>query len=395
MPVIERYILRRTAQVFLLTLCALTAALWVTQVLQQLDVVTANGQAIWVFLLMTMLALPTLIQLIAPIALLVGIVVTLNSLTGDGELPVISAAGGSQRTVNRPIIILSIVVMAYAAVSHHVISPYSLSAFRTILTHVRADVIATLVHDGRFRELEQGLTMHFRKRTPNGGFLDVFIDDQRDPRESRTFTAARGLLLDQAGGAFLVLQDGDLIRAERGGEGGVVTFETYALDLSRFNPANLATVYEAMERSTLFLLDPPDGDVYLETFPQRVRAEIHDRTTAPIYALVFTLIALGFLARPRSNRQDRTFAIVTVLLLCLLFRAAGLTAMTLARKFEAVTVFLYVVPLAGLALGLYANLRDTRTWFTPRMERGGEAITRTVRRTLGVDHASGGMAEGQ
>ena len=54
MPLIERYILRRTTQVFLLTLGALVAVLWVTQVLKELDVVTAKGQAISVFLLMTL-----------------------------------------------------------------------------------------------------------------------------------------------------------------------------------------------------------------------------------------------------------------------------------------------------------------------------------------------------
>ena len=80
MPLIERYILRRATHAFLLTLGALVGTLWVTQVLRELDVVTAKGQAIWVFLLMTVLALPALGQVVAPIAFLVGTIVTLNSL---------------------------------------------------------------------------------------------------------------------------------------------------------------------------------------------------------------------------------------------------------------------------------------------------------------------------
>jgi lipopolysaccharide export system permease protein len=395
MPLIERYVLRRTAQVFLLTLCALTAALWITQVLRELDVVTAKGQAIWIFLLMTVLGLPALVQIIAPVALLVGIVITLNSLINDSELPIISAAGASQTAINRPIVVLGVLVMLAAAVSHHILAPYSLSAFRTVLTHVRADVIATLVHDGRFRALEDGLTMHFRQRAPDGGFRDVFINDERDPNESRTFSAARGLLLDHPGGAFLVLRDGDLIREDSRGEGAVVSFETYALDLSQFDPANVTPIYQAMERSTLFLLDPPQDDSYSETFPLRVRAEIHDRTTAPLYALVFALIALGFLGRPRSNRQDRTLAIVTVLLLCLVFRSGGLAAMTIARKTNEGVAFVYLVPLAGLALGIYANLHDTRAWFTPRMESIADAAARASRRILGAPPAPTGISNGQ
>jgi lipopolysaccharide export system permease protein len=395
MPLIERYVLRRTAEIFLLTLCALTGALWVTRLLVELDVVTAKGQAIWVYLLMTILALPAVVQVVAPVALLVGIIVTLNSLTSDSELPIISAAGASQKAINRPILLLSIVVMLLVAVSHHVLAPASLSAFRTLLSQVRADVIATLMQDGGFQTVEDGLTMHFRERAPDGGFHDVFINDDRDPKESRTFSAAQGLLLDQAGRPFLVLRSGDLIREDHSSqEAGVVTFDTYALDLSQFGPADAAPVYQAMERSTLFLLDPPAGDRYSDKYPLRVRAELHDRITAPLYTLVFSLIALAFLGRPRTNRQDRGAAIVSVVLFCLLFRVAGFAAMAVARKVEGMTMFMYVAPLAGLAFGLYANLHDPRGWIVG-MEAVSDVIARAARRLLGRQLSTADTANGR
>lgn len=363
MPLIERYVLRRTAQVFLLTLCALTAALWVTLVLRELDVVTAKGQAIWVFLLMTVLGLPALAQIVAPIALLVGIAITLNSLTADGELPIISAAGASHKAINRPIIVLGAVVMLFVALSHHVFAPASLNAFRTILAGVRADVIATLVQEGGFRSLDNGLTMSFRERSPEGGFSGVFINDERDPEESRTFSSSNGLLLQHAGGPFLVLRDGDLVRDNRiERDAGVVTFETYALDLRQFGQTDAAPVYQAMERSTLFLLDPPSDDTYIARHPQRAVSELHDRITAPLYTLVFALIALAFLGRPRSNRQSRAAPIMVVVALCLLLRAAGYGAMSVAREVNAAVPFLYAVPFAGMVFAIYANVRDTRIW---------------------------------
>jgi lipopolysaccharide export system permease protein len=384
MPLIERYILRRTAQIFLLALGALTGALWVTMVLRELDVVTAKGQAIWIFLLMTVLGLPALVQFVAPVALLLGILVALNSLTNDSELPIISAAGAPPRTVSRPIAGLALVVMLATAVSHHFLAPASLSMFRTILTQVRADVIATLVQDGSFRELDSRLTMHFRQRTPDGGFRDVFINDERDPKEARTFSAARGLLVDHAGGPFLVLEDGDIIRENlESEEGGVVSFETYALDLRQLGPSDAAPVFKAMERSTLFLLDPPSDEPYIEAYPQRVRAELHDRITAPLYTLVFAFIALGFMARPRTSRQNRALAIACVVLACLGLRAAGYAAMAVGREVNAAIPFLYAIPLAGLAFGTYASLHDTRGWITPWMETRADAIAQAARRIFG------------
>ena len=396
MPLIERYIFRRTAQVFLLTLCALTGVFWVTLVLRELDVVTAKGQAIWVFLLMTFLGLPALVQVIAPIALLVAVIIALNSLISDSELPVISAAGAPPRATSRPILVLSVLVMLGVAASYHVLAPFSLTAFRTLLAHVRADVITSLVQDGGFRTLENGLTMHFRERMADGSFQGVFINDERDQQLPQTFSAARGIVLEHADGPFLVLEDGNVIREDRANqEGSVVTFDTYAIDLSRFDPPNTAPVYEAMERSTFFLLDPPQNDDYSQHFALRVKAEIHDRVTAPLYTLVFALIALGFLGRPSTNRQDRNVAIASVIILCLAFRAGGFAAVGVGRKAGEAIPFIYAVPLAGLAFGIYVNLHDLRASITPRAEAVADAAVRLGRRMLGLNPATAGMGDGR
>ena len=233
MPLIERYVLRRAANIFLLALFAVTGTLWVTQVLGRLDVVTSKGQAIWTFLLMTILALPALIQAVAPIAFLAAAILTLNGLTNDSELPVIAAAGAARSAVSRPILVLGLFVTLGVAISYHVIAPASLAALREILTHIHADVIAALVQDGGFRSVDQGLTMHIREKAPDGSFHDIFVSDDRNPKETVQYNAVQGVLLERPEGSFLVLQNGDLIRQDRvSGETNVVNFQTYALDLS-------------------------------------------------------------------------------------------------------------------------------------------------------------------
>ena len=178
MPLIERYILRRTIQIFLLTLGALVAVLWIVQVLKELDVVTAKGQAISVFLLMTLFGLPALVQAVAPIAYLVAVVVTLNALSNDGELPVIPAAGAAPKSVNRPILLLGVIVMLAVAFSYHVLTPASLANFRELLTRVRADVIATLAKPGGFRAVDRGLT-HALSRQSAGRLVPRHLRQRR------------------------------------------------------------------------------------------------------------------------------------------------------------------------------------------------------------------------
>ena len=181
---------------------------------------------------------------------------------------------------------------------------------------MRADVIATLVQDGGFRIVEDGLTMHIREKAPDGSFRDIFVNDDRDPNESLQYSAASGLLLEQAGGSFLVLQNGDLIREDRvSGENNVVAFETYALDLSQLGAPNAAAVLQG--EGALDAL-PAGAAARRHVLRQAARSalpcEIHDRMTAPLYTLAFAFIALAFLGRPRTNRQDRSFAIAAVVL---------------------------------------------------------------------------------
>ena len=384
-PLIERYILRRLTQVFLFSLCALTGAVWATQALDQLDVVTAKGQAITVFLFLTISVLPAVIQMVAPVAVLLAVIIILNSMTDDSELPIIAASGASQKAISRPVIVLGVAVMLLVAVSYHVLTPTGLFVFRTILSQVRADVIATLVQDGGFRSLKSGVTMHFRQRMPNGGFRDVFINDERDPEQWRTFSAAQGLLLEHAGGSFLFLQDGDLLLENRSdGSGSFVKFETYSLDLRQIDSAGAEFAYRAVERSTFFLLNPPPGDSYSESYPLKVRAEILERLAAPVYALVFVLIALAYLGRPNTHRQNRGLAIASVVLLCVCFRGIGFATFAVGRNVREVTPLIIAVPLAGLAFGIYANLHDPRSWMT-RMEPVIDAIIRVAKRMLGRD----------
>lgn len=393
MPLIERYVLKRALRVFFLTLCALVATLWVTQVLRKLDVVTAKGQAIWTFLVMTFLALPELVQVVAPIAFLVAAIVTLNALTGDSELPVIAAAGASRATVNRPIVLLGFFVMLGVSFSYHVVSPASLAVLHELSTRLQANLIASLVEDGGFRTVDQGLTMHIREKAPDGTFRDIFVNDDRNPNESVQYSASHGVLLERDGNSYLVLQNGDLVRQDHVKlETNVVNFDTYALDLGQLGPPSTAAIFKARQRSTLYLLDPDPADSSLTPDSSQVAFELHNRLSAPLYTLAFAFIALAFLGRPRTNRQDRTFAIAACVLLCVLVRTVGFATAALAGNSAGAIPFLYAVPLSGVALGLFATLLDARLAMPRFLEAALDSIAGAFRRLRPAGAAAGASA---
>ena len=107
MKVIERYILRRTFLLFAAALFWTLAIVWTTQVLARIDLVTDSGQSALTFFEMATLILPSVIPIVIPFALIIGVAQTLSVMNADSELAAVSAAGSSRMVVVRPILILA------------------------------------------------------------------------------------------------------------------------------------------------------------------------------------------------------------------------------------------------------------------------------------------------
>ena len=191
---IERYVLRTATTAFLTGLVILTGVIWITQALRQIDLLTSKGQTILIFFMMTGLALPSLVGIIAPVALFAGILYTLNKLNGDSELVVMSASGVSPGRLLRPLALLSAAVFAIVAAIYIQVLPWTFGAIENLTTFVRADFISNFARPGAFSDLELGFVFHYRERTPDGALRGVFMQDRRDPAHVSTYIAEAGRL---------------------------------------------------------------------------------------------------------------------------------------------------------------------------------------------------------
>ena len=308
---ISQYIFRTTFGAFLLVLISLTAVIWVTQALRDIDLMTSQGQTILVFVGITGLIIPLLVLVIAPIALLIAAAHTLNKLSTDSEIIVMNAAGMSPwflfRAFMSVAIVVSIIVMAISAY----FAPKGLRMLRDWLTEVRANVVSTIVQPGRFTSIQANVTLHIRERQRNGQLVGIFLDDQRNPNERITVLAETGELLDNDNGTFLVLQKGLVQRQEIGKvDPTMVVFDRYAFDLSQFAGTGQAVKYSIRERYLWQLLFPDPKDQFYIEQPGQFRAELHDRLVAPLYPIAFVVIAFAYLGAPRTNRQSRTLSMI-------------------------------------------------------------------------------------
>src|SRR5688572_15372098 len=80
---IDSYVFRAILGAFAMVLITLTSAIWMTQALRDLDLITSQGQSILTFIGITSLVIPSLILVLAPVSLVIAIVYVLNKLTTD------------------------------------------------------------------------------------------------------------------------------------------------------------------------------------------------------------------------------------------------------------------------------------------------------------------------
>ncbi len=362
---IERYVLRTAGAAFVTGLVVLTGVIWITQALRQIDLLTSKGQTILIFLLMTGLALPSLIAVIAPIALFAGILYTLNKLNGDSELVVMAAAGVSPARLLRPIMALSLAVFAIVAAIYVQVLPWSFGAIENLTTFVRADFISNFARPGAFNDLTLGFVFHYRERTPDGALRGVFMQDRRDPAHVSTYIAEAGKTIEKNGSNYLQLSKGVLLRPQAAGDSATVSFDDYTIDLSQFSQA-LAAAKRPRERSTAELMSPSANDREDAAMAGHIRSELLDRLASPLYALVAGLIAFAALGEARTTRQGRGLAIGGAILAFVAIRGLGIAATTLAIGVPAAAFFVWAIPIAAICGALGLIFRQRLIPATPR-----------------------------
>jgi lipopolysaccharide export system permease protein len=355
---IGRYIFRTTFGAFLVICMSVTALMWITQALRDIDLMTNQGQSIFVFIGITGLIIPLLIQIIAPIALMIAVAHVLNKLSNDSELIVMNAAGMPPWILFRPFLAVGAVVSILVAVISTYGSPWGLRQLRLWATEVRADLVSNVIQPGRFIKLEERLTLHIRERQANGQLLGILIDDQRSPKERVTILAEKGNIVKNRGGSFLVLENGSVQRHESAQrDPALVLFDSYGFDLSWLSNGTQSIKYSVRERYLWELYDPSRTDSQFADQPNQVRAEFHDRVTAPLYPLAFVILTYAYLGAPRTTRQGRTMSLLGALGVVAALRTLGFVGMIAGVHSPVALALPYLALIAGSTLGYLAISR--------------------------------------
>lgn len=368
MTIFERYVFRQAGSALLIILLSLSSIVWVALALRQLNVVTSQGQDVWMLIKMTTLALPNLMAIIAPFSLLIASIHTLNRLNGDSELIVLTASGATVWRAAKPLLTLALLVALGVAFVNHLAMPWSLKLLRQYIVQVRANILTQVIQPGAFSSPEQGLTFHIRERAPSGELLGLIVHDTRNKELNQSYLAERGLIVEHDPSNFLVMSKGHIVRrTDKDEPAQIIAFEKYAVDLDQFEKKlSEDEDLKPRERYLSELLYPEPTSNSYRSAPGKFRAELHERFSSPLYPIAFALIALAAVGQAHSTRQNRVQQVVIAFVLAAALRLGGLALNNIVVLNAAAAPLLYALPLVAMLGALTLMERARRRLTTSR-----------------------------
>lgn len=347
-------------------LLSLTAVVWIAMALKQLSMMTSGGASVLLFFEFTLLILPDMMAIIAPIAMLIAALYTLNKLNQDSELIVMTAAGATVWRFARPLLVLAAAVSGLLLLANLVITPWSQRKLGDLENQLRTDLVSQVLQPGTFASPEPGLTFHIRDRDGAGRLLGLLMDDTRAANEKLSYIASSGEIIKSSGKNYLVLHDGKVVRRVAGQPAAIIEFESYILDMATASAKEHVASAKPHARYLGELLWPDTEEEAYKNNPGAFRAELHERFAATLYPFAFIAIVIAYLGQARTNRQSRSQAQIAAFSVSAGLKLGGIAASNLFAANPVAGVLVYGLPLGGIALGAVmaqSSMTPKRRWF--------------------------------
>jgi len=330
---------------------SLLGLIWLSQSLRFIDLIINQGISLFTFLYLSAMLIPSLLNIVLPIALFASIIYTYNKMLTENELIVMQSAGLSRGSLAKPALILTFMVLILGYSITLYLLPKSYREFKDLQDFIRDNYVAVLMQEGTFNTPVKGLTVYVRDKDDRGMLKGILVHDNRSPEKPITMMAESGQLVETPSGPQFELQQGN--RQEINYQTQQVSFlyfDSYGLDLSAFKSTSEQRWREPEERylNELFYPGPDTQD----RFKSKLVAEGHNRLTWPLYNLVLALFALSVFLSSELNRRGRWQRILLVSVVAVIFVAAGLSSNNIVAKHN----FLAPIMYTNIALGIFIGL---------------------------------------
>lgn len=308
MRIIDRYVIRQVLWPLFIGLLIFTFILIIPYLIEIAEDLIAKGVSTRVIVRAMGTLLPQALGVTIPMSLLLGLLIGFGRLSADREFVALQACGVSLMRLLRPVAVLS--VAAWVANTYVLLYaiPSANQTYREIAFNILAERAEGEVKPRVFFEEFPDLVLYVREVPPTGGWIDVFMADNRPGQPASIYLARRGRVIINRDKRTvdMVLDDVTRHTAETNGKYDVSTSDRLLLTV---NPDRVFP-----------RRGPQKGDREMSIVELRARAveverqgfsshnqwmEIHKKFSIPFACVVFGLIGLSLGA---SNRRDGRLA---------------------------------------------------------------------------------------
>ena len=326
--IIIRYLVRETLKSQLAILFILLLIFFCQKLVRILGAAVDGDIPANLVLSLLGLGVPEMAQLILPLSLFLGLLMTLGKLYTESEITVMHACGLSKAVLVKAAMILAVFTAIVAAVNVMWAGPWSSRHQDEVLAEAKANPGMAALAQGQFQQATNGSSVLFIESVDGSDFKDVFLAQIR-PKGN-----ARPSVVVADSGHLTQLRDGSQVVTLNQG----TRFEGTALDPNDTDQMDMRTLWN--------------------TDTDRARAELNWRIT-----LVFTVFMMALMVVPLSvvnPRQGRVLSMLPAMLLYLLFFLIQTSLKSNGGKGKLdPTLWMWTVNLIYLALAIVLNLWDT------------------------------------
>jgi len=362
--IIDRYIIRETISPFFLALVVFTFILQIPPLMQVAKELLEKGVDTWTIVRILGTLVPQALGVTIPMALLVGLLISLGRLSADREAVALQACGVSLPRLLRPVALIAIggwLLTTYVMV---VAIPAGNRKYQDILHELLNAKVETDVKPRVFFEDFPNLVLYARGiPAGGGGWEDIFLADSRDPGQPQVMTARKArMLIDRKGEKVdLILENGTQHRTKRD-------------DPTDYRVERFASLTLALDPSTLFpkteaAHDLPEMTIAeLQVEADKMRAEgrsphnlvmaIQQKFSIPVACAVFALLALSLGVNNRKDGKQASFVIgigVVFVYWALMYMGQSAARAHLVPAIIAMWIPNIVLGLGGVALLLWRH----------------------------------------
>lgn len=219
MSILTKYLLKQHAKPFLFALSALTCFELIRQIARKLGDLMGKGLPGTVILEFFLLTIPFLIAITLSMAVLVAVLYTMSTMSGDRELTAMRAGGVSPGQLLRPLLAAATVVAFISFLFGDQILPRTNHRLRSLMTDIYRTKPTFSLKEHVINEVQRGRVMLRTAQIDPATYLmrDVTLYNLEDAVRNRTIYADSGYLAfaPNQEDLHLTLYDGSILEFER------------------------------------------------------------------------------------------------------------------------------------------------------------------------------------